>query len=84
MAGMSFWMGTPSTTHRGSLLPVMELIPRMRTLALSPGLPLTVVTFTPASLPCISWSTLANGWSFRSFSDNIPTEPVTLRMSVCW
>ena len=83
MAGMFFCRGTPSTTHSGSLLPVMEAVPRMRILADSPGRPLTACTLTPASLPCMSMSTLANGWSFSSFSVKMPTEPVDLRMSVC-
>ena len=80
---MFFWIGTPSTTHNGSLLPVMLLTPRTRTLADSPGRPDTACTFTPASLPCMSMSMPFTGESLSSFPVMELTEPVVFLMSVC-
>ena len=51
-------LGTPSTTYNGVLLPVMDAIPRTRTLGCSPGVPLAEATFTPGVRPCSILATL--------------------------
>ena len=44
--------GMPSTTYNGSLFAVSELVPRIRTLAPTPGMPELLSTCTPAARPC--------------------------------
>ena len=43
--------GTPSTTYKGLRLPSIELKPLILTVAPAPGLPLVLVTATPADSP---------------------------------
>ena len=74
--GRSCCKGTPSTTHSGSALPVMVLVPRMRMWAVCPGRPETAFTSTPAILPCSSMSRLAVGAPFRSSAVSVFSEPV--------
>ena len=44
--------GTPSMTYNGSLLAVIEPVPRTRTRNPPPGSPVFETTWTPAALPC--------------------------------
>src|SRR5690606_39882824 len=45
------FMGTPSTTYRGWLLPDMEVMLRSTTVVEAPGAPLVDVTFNPGTRP---------------------------------
>ena len=76
IVGMFFWSGTPSTTHSGSALPVRVFVPLIRTVAVAPGRPEVICTFTPASFPCSNWSILLSGLSFSSSAVTTPTAPV--------
>src|SRR5688572_28471842 len=60
-ARLDAWMGIPSTIYKGSLDPLMEAVPRMRTKTPPPGDPEFVLTCTPEARPCKSWSELAEG-----------------------
>src|SRR5690606_13903678 len=53
--------GTPSTTYKGSLLPLKDVVPRTRIDISDPGAPFGCVTATPASLPWIAWATFVIG-----------------------
>src|SRR2546430_16633655 len=44
--------GRPSITYNGSVLAVIEPVPRTRTWIPTPGIPEFEVTCTPATLPC--------------------------------
>ena len=61
-----FTIGTPSTTHNGSLLPVIELKLRILTDVLPPGPVCDVFTLTPATLPARASVTLETGTALRS------------------
>ena len=54
-------------------------VPRMRTTALSPGLPDDGVTCTPATRPCSIWSTEGVASGVRSSGFRSATAPVTSR-----
>jgi len=69
--------GTPSTTYKGSLLPLNEVVPRTRTTNSPPGVPLGRYTFTPAALPCIACAAEAMGRSFKSSNETEDTAVVT-------
>src|SRR5664280_815891 len=49
---LSLYIGNPSITYNGSLPPVIELPPRMRTIEVAPGAPEVEVTCTPETKPC--------------------------------
>src|SRR4051812_23364051 len=65
-ASGSFSMGKPSITYSGSLLPVMEEVPRTRMVMPPPGVLDAVVTCTPAAAPCSTWSSEATGERCRA------------------
>ncbi|MNR69441.1 hypothetical protein D3C85_1946890 [compost metagenome] len=45
-------IGIPSTIYNGSLVPDIEVVPRIFTDTLPPGWPELFVTDTPAARPC--------------------------------
>src|SRR6266513_2388669 len=49
---------TPSTTHSGSALPRIVLVPRSRTLTWPPGTPVLWEITAPVTLPASAWSTV--------------------------
>src|SRR5690606_37874899 len=69
--------GTPSTTYKGSLLPLKEVVPRIRIDISPPGVPLGCMTDTPAALPCNAWPTLTLGRCSRSSVETEETAVVT-------
>ena len=69
-------IGTLSMTINGSLLALRDEPPRMRILALPPGVPSSLVTFTPAILPpSMSWALTTTPLFFESGLKAV-TEPV--------
>src|SRR5690554_1391248 len=69
-------IGKPSTTYSGSLLPCMELAPRIRTFKPAPGAPVVGETCTPAARPDKDWRTLVDGKALISLAPTWATEPV--------
>ena len=69
-------MGTPSMTYSGSLVPLKEVTPRMRTEVLLPGVPEFCVMVSPDALPCSNWSTLGWGILARSTALTDDIEPL--------
>ena len=51
-----FWMGTPSTTNKGALFPVMELSPLILIWEAVPGVPEMLAILKPATRPFNAWS----------------------------
>src|SRR5665647_3722113 len=71
------WLiGTPSTTYKGSWLPLIEAEPLIVIVAAAPGSPLAVVTITPGVRPAKSSSGVAITPLLKSFVDRAATEPV--------
>ena len=66
----------PSMTYSGSLLLFMEVVPRTRTFAPAPGIPLDAVTSTPAVRPCKISGMFFTGWSLKLRAPMVDTEPV--------
>ena len=54
------FIGDPSTTIRGELLPKMVLAPRMRILLPAPGSPLVLEILTPAAFPLKEFANVAS------------------------
>ena len=74
----------PSTTHTGSLLPVIDEEPRIRILGAAPGVEDIFITATPGKRPCSILST-------DMCSPPISSEPLmerielaSLRRSISW
>ncbi|MNR24579.1 hypothetical protein D3C85_1416660 [compost metagenome] len=65
---------TPSTTYKGFVLLIVPK-PRIFTVGLEPGEPLTTVT--PAALPCKADSALVIGTAVMSFEVTVEIAPVT-------
>ena len=82
-SGVSFCIGTPSTTHSGLELPERLLTPRMRMLDCCPGRPEVACMATPATSPCISDATDVIGLLLNVSEESMPTEPVIL-LVVVW
>src|SRR5690242_16562786 len=68
--------GTPSTTMRGSLLPLRDASPRMRMVLPDPGCPDLEVTVTPDILPAISWSGEVMAPFWKSLASTLAMDPV--------
>src|SRR5262249_28521190 len=68
--------GTPSTTNRGSLLPLIEDVPLILIVTAAPGSPLEGVIVTPGVRPCISCSGVEITPLLKSFVDSAATDPV--------
>ena len=66
----------PSMTYSGSLLLLMEVVPRTRTFIPAPGNPLEAVTSTPAARPCSTSSTRRTGWFLNWRVLTPATDPV--------
>ena len=86
---------TPSTTHRGSWLPRIVEVPRIRIFGVPPTLPVVFTTDTPGITPCSIWSMLDSLAIFMSSAftcDTAPTYcprlyvpyPVTTTSSIRW
>src|SRR5256886_15847452 len=58
--------GRPSITYNGSVLAVIEPVPRTRTWIPTPGIPEFEVTCTPATLPCRPAVSVTVGAAFVS------------------
>src|SRR4051812_41191096 len=71
-------INTPSTIYSGSLLALIELVPRTRIKIPPPGTPELDVTCTPADLPCNNWSGLAAGMVLMSLKDTVVCDPVNV------
>ena len=54
---LSLSNGIPSTTYNGALFP------RTFTKRPAPGVPEALITFNPATLPCILFARFETGWS---------------------
>src|SRR5438067_1607363 len=76
---MSFSIGNPSITYSGSELPVIDDVPRTRTLNAPPGSLDAVVTWTPGDVPCSTWSIVATGDFSSASIVTVDTAPVTSR-----
>ncbi len=74
---MSFSIGKPSITYSGSVLPLIDVVPRTRTEMPPPGALDACVTTTPAAVPWSSWSSDCTGAFSRAEVDTVATEPVT-------
>ena len=75
-AEMSPSYGIPSTTYNGLLLAYMEPIPRIRTVAFSPGCPFVLCVCTPDTVPESAFD-MFETWRFSRVSDFITeAEPV--------
>ena len=72
-------IGKPSTTYNGSLLPWIELVPRIRTLIAAPGAPVFCNTCTPGALPDNACKTFVAGNALRSLDFTCATAPVRSR-----
>ena len=75
--------GTPSTTHKGSASPLIVFVPRILTLAASPGRPEIAITLTPATCPCNNISTVGVALFAKTSCPKLAVEPVELRVVVC-
>ena len=73
--------GMPSITYSGSLLALIEFVPRMCTLAPEPGIPLFTSTSTPAALPWRAFERAVVGAALTRRSSPLTdaTAPVTSR-----
>ena len=69
--------GMPSRTTSGSVLAVIELRPRMRTLMPGSAPPDEVVTVTPGVAPCSACTTLVLGLSRNRVESTETMAPVT-------
>src|ERR1700742_2069931 len=67
---------TPSITYSGSLPPDNDTVPRIRTVGLSLGSPLDVLTTTPDALPCNCCNGLVVTPCTKSADDTFTTAPV--------
>ena len=69
---------TPSTTHKGLLVPLIEEFPRMVNIGLAPKEPDTFVICTPETLPCSEL--VKSGVPFRIVSSALIllAEPVNI------
>ena len=68
--------GKPSTTNKGSLLPVKLLLPLILICAPDPGLTPVLAISTPAALPCKAIAIFIAGTSSNVFSFTDTTDPV--------
>ena len=66
----------PSITYKGSLLLLIEVVPRTRTFMPAPGTPLVAVTSTPGVRPWSIFSTRFTGWFLNCLVDTPETDPV--------
>ena len=69
--------GTPSTTYKGSLLPLNDVVPRTLIDISPPGAPDGCITDTPAALPCSACAAETIGRWSRSFVETVETAVVT-------
>ena len=75
--------GKPSTTYRGALLWVTELLPRITMLRSLPGWPSLLVACTPATRPARASSKFDTGAFCMSSTSTLATAPVrSLRVVV--
>ena len=81
--GTSCCKGTPSTTHKGSASPLSVFVPRILTLADSPGRPETAITLTPATCPCNNISTVGMALFVKASSPIVAVDPVERSFVVC-
>ena len=68
--------GKPSTTRSGALEPFTEELPLTRTMEDAPGSWELLVTWTPATRPCMRDSMELEGLVARFSGDREATEPV--------
>src|SRR5687768_2724993 len=74
---LKFSMGRPSTTYKGLVPAVMELMPRMRMMGDWPGAPWAWVILTPGNSPAKACVTLLKERSLNLSKPTEATEPVT-------
>ena len=68
--------GKPSTTRSGALEPFTEELPRTRTVEAAPGSWELLVTWTPATRPCMRDSMEWEGLTMSSSGSREATDPV--------
>src|SRR2546430_10471380 len=67
--------GRPSITYNGSVLAVIEPVPRTRTWIPTPGIPEFEVTCTPATLPCRPAADVNDGAALGSHRPAVTRPP---------
>ena len=82
MLGMSVpSIGIPSSTHKGSCVPLIDAVPRIRIFTGAPGAPVAVIDERPAICPASAWSMFFTAPIFSSSILRVVTAEVSLRRS---
>ena len=74
--------GIPSSTHKGSCVPLSEAVPRIRIFTGAPGAPVEGVIAIPAICPESAWSMLRTDPIIASLTSTVEIAEVSLRRSM--